>query len=84
MNTEVADIKRAIEDSLSPTAMEFWCGFQNEGQNEFVIFAQRNGVAAAVAELEAQANDSIIRELASEYEDARFESDGYAAYGRED
>jgi len=47
------EIENAIDDMLSPQALGYWNGM--ESHNEIVIEAQRNGIDAAIALVEALA-----------------------------
>jgi hypothetical protein len=47
------EARREIESRLQGDAADYWNGMSPDLANEFVIFAQREGVDAAVAEIEA-------------------------------
>jgi len=46
------EAQREIEDRLSQTAAKWWNGLEASAANDFLVLAQREGVAAAVAAVE--------------------------------
>ena len=59
-------------------------GDDGTGDLGVIIATSPDASVDDLVEIVREAREDAIRELASEYEDARFESDGYAAYGLED
>jgi hypothetical protein len=47
-----SEITRQIDDSLTPDALSWWNGCDSETVNEIIQLARREGIQAAVAEIE--------------------------------
>lgn len=54
-------ITRQIDDSLTPDALAWWNGVASETVNEIVQLARREGIEAAVAEIEELAKPPFPR-----------------------
>jgi len=50
-------IERAIDERLTGLAAAFWNGAARDVKDEFVIEAQRNGLDAAIHQIEAYAEE---------------------------
>lgn len=51
------DALREIEETLSGDALAWWNGVAADVRDEYVVVAQRDGVAAAVGQINAMATD---------------------------
>lgn len=61
MKTElsITEIRRTIDDSLSPEALAYWNGCGDSIIDEVLRMAQREGVQAAIEELEDLAAEPV-------------------------
>jgi len=52
---KISEILRTIDDRIQVASQDYWAGVDGETQNEMIILAQRDGVQAAIEEIDAAA-----------------------------
>jgi len=53
----ISEIKSAFDDRLSVAAREWFNNSIREVQNKFIVMAQRDGIDAAIAEIQLMVDD---------------------------
>ena len=53
---KISEIIRAIEDGMQVDSHDYWNGLDDETQNEIIILGQREGVEAAISDIDDAAN----------------------------